>query len=199
MNNEVIIISDSDSDNSIYQETKYCISIDIGPRNGAVAVFDKDIGKLVIWEKWSIGDGLAVAQLHPNIIAEGVNTYILGLMLRIPDYNPAGSNVFVEKQLLYGCNRTASAVNCMIEATIHSCFLAGFGISCESINPIAIQSRLGFPRNRIEKKAEAMETTNLLIELNEELIQFHHFYRNSLKRDDLADAYLQGLFCMGML
>jgi len=195
-NNEVIdLTQDSDSDiiestGVMEQNVNYTISIDIGPKNGAVAVFESNSANLVILEKWSVAD-IPVSKLNSQLISKSVTDFTKNIINRLPHKGEV--IVVIEKQLLYGGDRTASAINCMIETALWTAFLTIGADQVLSSTPAQVQKWFELPRNRLLKKKAAVEETKSLFVSLGVLDDFQQYFARQKKRDDLSDAYLQGI------
>jgi hypothetical protein len=190
-NDDIIFMSDI-----IYRPApppRFVVSMDVGYRNFAIAIFDIVRQEVVVWENFDLG----ITKFTSSNILEAFESLFEERIA--PVVAQAGiSTTLIEVQ----AHRPTTYRVAMVDCTIRG-FLGGRRIPVRAIRPADVKRHFGFPIRQVHaaRKADSIRRVREFLDgapgglrVPEDVRQS---FDRSRKKDDLADAYLQLLYFIG--
>ena len=183
----------------VYGKSKTLVSIDIGPQNTAIAVFDCESVRLIYFER------IELLKKGTNSSTGAISDAVVLAVSRIIERCSAQStSVVLEYQLKmasgnYSSFRTYD--NGIVVTAFHACF-ATLKVAVEYVHPKTIQAFFGLPTGPAKKNAAVKLTETLLAQPDAHNFlvsqEVKEYFKSQSKKDDLADAFLQGLWSLSL-
>jgi hypothetical protein len=169
------------------------LSFDVGILNLAYCIFNTELLKIEHWEIIKLENLKDHGKLHVNLITEldkrnhlidGIDTVLIE---KQPSFNP-------KMRIIAGCLQTYFFIRGVIdqpEQAIQSVefFSPKHKLKCYTGPELTVTGSTKYAQT----KKKGVLIAEWMLEKNNESINFKNIFKNSKKKDDLSDCYLQAL------